>query len=199
MESRLATLNTASPRELVLMAVFDGDIEQEMHQCLMAHRERLEWFRYNDDVETTIIARMTPTTQWFTFRGEERKRRRRSLDADQMGPVKMDRLSKEQRDAIGAATRAGMDCFGALFGIPDEATLAAVIGRAQKDELLATRRLLSACGERVRAELDSATTDGSYDRFKVASFARTLLKNWRRRIGLELGAIMSARTPNDLS
>lgn len=190
LESRLATLNTASPRPLVLMALFNGDIEQDMHRLLSAHRERLEWFRYNEETESAIIVRMTPTKEWAMARKQERRRRRKLGAPEQMGPVNVSSLSQGQRDHMSGVTP-GADEFGATFGIPDDASLTAVVLRAQKHELLQTRRLLSECGRRVRAEMQAASQDfaPSQGRIARASFAWSIIKNWRRRVGMELGAI----------
>lgn len=194
LKSRIATLQTANPRELILMALFDGDIERDMHRLCDGHRARLEWFRYNEHTESLIIARMEPTKEWFGARKQERQSRRRGEQRNQMGPLDLSLLSAERLDQIaGIGQHRTNVSLWALFGIPSEADLNAMIRDARKDKLVRMRMMLADCGHRVRTEIEDINRAGSPDpeRLRRALFAREVVKNWRRRVGMELGAIMS--------
>lgn len=195
-EARLSTLNTASPLPLILMATLDEDIEQDMHRMLAEHHQRLEWFRYNEETEGVIIARMSPTNEWFKARQGERQRRKKLGGDNQMGPVPVDRLTSAQRDRLSGVV---MDSDRRFrydpFGIPSDEDLLSVIARRDKAELLHTRRILSACAVRARNEIRNMS--GSQDRARLAAvtFALSVAKNWRRRIGMELSSFFVRPSP----
>ena len=83
-----------------------------------------------------------------------------------------------------------------MFGIPDENVLMAVVDRAQKSELLQMRRTLSACGQRVRAMCESLKHAPLSLQATQAAFALNVVKNWKRRVGMELGALHSPVSVN---
>lgn len=187
-ESRLSALNTASPLPLILMATADGDIEQSMHRLLAEHHQRLEWFHYNEEVEGTIIAAMSPTSEWFRCRHRERTRRKSLAAPEQMKVVPMAALTPEQRDRMsGVVTDSDRMFRRDPFGIPSDAALAAVIARRNKRELLDLRRTLSACGVKAR-ELAASSRDPAD--LAAAAFAIKVIGNWRRRVGMELGSLL---------
>jgi hypothetical protein len=205
LDSRLSTLNTASPKPLLLMALANEDIEQSMHRMLDEHRERLEWFRYNEHTESAIITRMTPTKAWFKARKEIRRHQKETGDPNRMPAVDMTKFSRSQRDHIAGLSNVetlrlppatGVDPLGELFGLPNEAKIAAVVARGQKCELLEMRRTLSACGQRARAECAAANGAPLSLRATQAAFALEIVKNWKRRVGMELGAL---HRPQDLN
>jgi hypothetical protein len=195
LDARLSALNTASPRPLILMALADTDIERSMHLMLDEHRERLEWFRYNDDTEFAIITRMTPTPAWAKARKALRKEQQHFGRKDALPALPVARLNREQRDRLSGLTgksfplAPGSDALGEMYGIPDEKTIMDVIDRAQKSELLQMRRALSACGQRARAECEVLKDRPLSLRATQAAFALQVIKNWKRRVGMEIGSL----------
>ena len=198
--TRLSTLNTASPKPLILMALADTDIERSMHRMLDEHRERLEWFRYNNDTEFAIITRMTPTRAWSKARKELRQDQKASGALDVLPALPVARLNSDQRSKLAGLSLGGAfplasqrsDALGEMFGIPDDKTIMGVIDRAQKSELLQMRRTLSACGQRARAECEALKKAPFSLRATQAAFALQVTKNWKRRVGMELGALFGA-------
>ena len=89
-ELRLKELQTATPSELEIIHVIEGNpsLEIELQKQFFAHRVHNEWFRYHEDIKSFIEADISKNSKTFSL-GQLLEARRKAMGLSQTDMAKI--------------------------------------------------------------------------------------------------------------